>query len=143
MYILITNGVIFAIPVFVTLALCRNNWEEIRPTFVAEKFVATSHTTLKPYSQIQCVDRCFRAARNGRCSVAGYNKTAQSCHLSTDKLEDIVDVDDKSSGVFLVQLEPTGIIRIVLRDYCIATHTHTHAGTPARTHARTYAYTLI
>ena len=89
MHILITK-VIFAIPFLVTIALCLTNWEEIRPTFVTGKSVAMSHTSLRPFSQVQCVDRCFREAKNDRCSVAGYNMTTQFCHLSTDNYDNIV-----------------------------------------------------
>jgi len=110
MYVSIANVSVIVIPCITILALCQTNWEEIRPTFVTGKFVTTSHTTLRPFSQIQCVDRCFREARNGRCSVAGYNKTAQSCHLSTDNYENIVEVDDVSSGVFIIQLLHSGIL---------------------------------
>jgi len=117
MYIFITKGVIWTILLFVTLALCQKDWEEIRPSFMTGKFVTTSHTTLRPFSQIQCVDRCFREAKNGRCSVAGYNKTAQSCHLSTGNNEITVDVADVSSGVFVVQLEPTGLHRMYISPY--------------------------
>ena len=108
MYVSMANVVVLAIPCIAILALCQTNWDEIRQTFVTGKFVTTSHTTLRPFSQIQCVDRCFREARNGRCSVAGYNKTAQSCHLSTDNYENIVDVADVSSGVFILQNKTTG-----------------------------------
>jgi len=108
MYIFIMKVAVFVVPFLATLKLCQTNWEEIRPTFVTGKFVTTSHTTLGPYSQMQCVDRCFREARKGRCNMAGYNKTAQSCHLSTGNYEHIIDVADGSSGVFLVQIEPTG-----------------------------------
>jgi len=108
MYISIAKVAVIVIPCITIFAHCQTNWEEIRPTFVTGKFVTTSHTTLQPYSQIQCVDRCFRGAKNGRCNVAGYNRTAQSCHLSTSSYGNIVDVADVSSGVFIVQLETTG-----------------------------------
>jgi len=91
-----------------TISLCAATSQEIRTRFVTGKFVTTSHTTLQPYSQIQCVDRCFREARNGRCSVAGYNKTAQYCYLSIDSQQDLVDNADLSVGVFYVHQDTTG-----------------------------------
>ena len=64
------------------------------------KIVATSYMTLKSYSDIRCVRNCFEEKRQGRCSVAGYDKSTQTCFLSNDGPEDLVDADEKF-GVFL------------------------------------------
>jgi len=67
--------------------------------FAKGKAVLTSHTTIQPYSKIQCAMKCFEEGQNGGCSVAGYNKTLEACYLSLDSLQDVVEVADEMSGV--------------------------------------------
>ena len=40
--------------------------------------------------------------RQGVCNVAGYNATSQKCQLSVDRQQDVVDVEDEMSGVFVI-----------------------------------------
>ena len=103
--------------VFMFLLFCVSaaSTQKLHTYFVKGKTVATSHTTLRPYSQIQCVNRCVWEARNGHCSVAGYNKTAQSCHLSIGSQQDVFDDADQSVGVFYVHQETIGEIVLFRR----------------------------
>jgi len=85
-----------------TFALC---WAFLQTpaTFVAGKFVATNHTTLMPYSEIQCAAKCFEEGHNNRCSVAGYSRNTRTCYLSLDSLQNVSDVADQKVGVFIMQ----------------------------------------
>ena len=77
--------------------------DTVATTFTNGKFVATSHTTLQPFSKIQCVEKCHQEERKGMCSLAAYNKATKTCYLSTDSQQDVVDVSDESVGVFFLQ----------------------------------------
>ena len=77
-----------------------------KATFMTRKTVATSYLTIQSFSKVQCVDRCCREGREGRCSIAGYNKATKSCLLSMDSQQDVVDSTDVSNGVFIIQQEP-------------------------------------
>jgi len=64
------------------------------------KKVATSYMTLQSYSDIKCVRKCSVEKKQNRCSIAGYDKTTQTCFLSNDGHQDLLDADDEF-GVFL------------------------------------------
>jgi len=68
--------------------------------FTNRKAVATSHKTIQPLTDIQCVRECFQEGRKGMCNVAGYNKDTATCQLSVDSQQDVVDATDEMSGVF-------------------------------------------
>jgi len=89
-----------------TLVLSSANKQEIYAKFTKGKAVATSHTSLQQCSQIQCVRKCFEEGKTGACSVAGYNKARKVCYLSTDSEDEVVDVADELSGVFILP-QPT------------------------------------
>jgi len=40
--------------------------------------------------------------RKGVCNVAGYNATSQKCQLGVSSQQDLVDVEDEMSGVFVI-----------------------------------------
>jgi len=82
-----------------TLSICGATILTSAAMFTKGKAVLTSHTTLQPYSKIQCAEKCFEEGQNGRCSVAGYNKVLKACYLSVDSLQDVVNVADEMSGV--------------------------------------------
>jgi len=84
------------------VVLSSANTQEIYTTFIERKAVATSHTSLQQYSKIQCVKKCFEEGRKGACSVAGYNRATKVCYLSTDSQDEVVDVADELSGVFII-----------------------------------------
>ena len=71
--------------------------------FIAGKSLATNHTALGPYSEIQCAAKCFEEGRYNRCSVAGYSRETHTCYLSLDSLQDVSDVADQTVGVFIMQ----------------------------------------
>ena len=71
-----------------------------RAQFTKGKKVATSYMTLQSYSDIKCVRKCFVEKKQNRCSIAGYDKTTQTCFLSNDGQQDLLDADEEF-GVFL------------------------------------------
>jgi len=79
--------------------MCTANVQSINTYFTKGKMVATSYMTLKSCSSIKCVSKCFDEQRNTRCSVAGYDKSTQTCFLSNDGPQDLLDADEES-GVF-------------------------------------------
>jgi len=85
----------------VTIALSDGQIQDITTEFEAGKAVATSHTTIQPYSKIQCVKKCYEEGKKDRCNVAGYNKETKSCHLSVDMRHEVLDVADAGAGVYI------------------------------------------
>jgi len=76
--------------------------QQMNTTFITGKAVSTSHTSLQRYSKAQCVKKCLEEGKKGACSVAGYNEATRVCYLSTDSEDDVEDVVDELSGVFVV-----------------------------------------
>ena len=76
---------------------------EISATFIAGKSVATNHTALRPYSEIQCAAKCFDEGRCNRCRVSGYSRETHTCYLSLDSLHNVSDVADQNIGVFILK----------------------------------------
>ena len=85
-----------------TFTLCGATLQ-ISATFIAGKSVATNHTALRPYSEIQCAAKCFEEGRYNRCRIAGYNRETHACYLSLDILQEVVDVVDQNVGIFIMQ----------------------------------------
>jgi len=83
-----------------TSSICGATIVTTSAMFAKGKAVSTSHTTLQPYSKIQCAEKCYEEGQNGRCSIAGYNKALKACYLSLDSVQDLVNVADEMSGVF-------------------------------------------
>jgi len=84
--------------------MCMASVQTTKTQLSKGKMVATSYMTLQSYSDIKCVRKCFEEKRQNRCSVAGYDKSTQTCFLSNDGPQDLLDAD-KEFGVFLF-LEP-------------------------------------
>ena len=69
------------VAILLTSSICGATIVTTSAMFVNGKAVSTSHTTLQPYSKIQCAEKCFEEGQNGRCRVAGYNKALEACYL--------------------------------------------------------------
>ena len=95
--------------------LSEGHIEDIKTEFVKGKLVSTSHTTLQPYSKIECVKKCYEEGKKGNCNVAGYDKSTKSCHLSLDKDTDVVDVAAEAAGVYIF---PQGNDGVFIKAIC-------------------------
>jgi len=66
------------------------------------------------------VRKCNKERRNGKCTLAGYDKRTNTCYLSDDDPLNVTDKDDEMIGVFYYEMTDvnfyeqavTGIIRI-------------------------------
>jgi len=86
--------------IFFISSTCRANVFTTFANFTKGKVVSDSHTTIQPYSKIQCAVKCFEEGRNGRCNVAGYNIALKACFLSDGTPQDVFDVANDTLGVF-------------------------------------------
>jgi len=77
--------------------------QDFKATFLKRKTITSSYLTVERYSKIQCVEKCYKEGKEGRCSVAVYNKATRSCQLSMDSQLDLLDTYDDSSGVYIYQ----------------------------------------
>ena len=77
--------------------------------FVNGKCVGSSRMTLHHCSKIKCVQKCHEESTKGLCNLAGYDKATKTCYLSMDRPQDVLDVDDDSSGVYFME---TGTLKI-------------------------------
>jgi len=84
---------------FFTTTFCDATVLTAYGTFTKREAVATFHKTIQQISQIQCVRECFKEAPNGLCSAAGYNIATETCSLSDNSLQYVIDVNDEMSGV--------------------------------------------
>jgi len=100
---------------FFTSAVYGSTILTMSANFTKGKAVSTSHTTIQPYSKIQCAEKCFEEGRYGRCSVAGYNKALKACYLSVDTPQDVVDVADDMSGVYFIKNGESSVYNSVRR----------------------------
>jgi len=91
------------------ITLCMATFRSVTTNFTEKKMVITSHTTLQPFSIIQCVDLCYKEKEKGVCTLAEYNKTSETCYLSVDNPQNAVDTTDVMSGVFFYEPLLTGI----------------------------------
>jgi len=89
--------------IFFISSTCKANFLTTSANFVSGKAVSNSHTTIQPYSYMQCAVKCFEEGRNGRCNVAGYNIALEACYLSVDTPQDVLDVADEMSGVLYMK----------------------------------------
>jgi len=71
--------------------------------FVNRKCVGTSRMTLQHYSKIKCVQKCHEESTKGLCNVAGFDNATNTCYLSLDRPQDVLDVDDDMSGVYFME----------------------------------------
>ena len=77
----------------------------IKSKCMSRKSVETSQMTLYNHSEIHCVLKYYEENTKGMCSVAGYNKTTQTCHLSVDIHHDVLDFDQETSVVCFLSQE--------------------------------------
>ena len=96
----ITTCVAFFI--FISLSMCGAIILPTSANFTKRKTVATSVKTIQPVSKIQCVEKCLEEGQKGRCIIAGYNRATKVCHLSLDRRQDVIDVNDETFGVFFI-----------------------------------------
>jgi len=85
-----------------TASICEATLLSTTAQFTKGKVVATSYKTIQPFSEVQCVTKCFEDGRKGMCYVAGYNKVTSTCYLSVDREQDVLDVEDDMTGVFYI-----------------------------------------
>ena len=101
-----------SIVLLVTVTMCTATIQSVTTKYIEKKTVATSHTTLQKISEIKCVERCNKERKNGMCTVAGYNKATQTCYLSVDKPQTVLDTDDEMSGVLFYESDLTSTTNI-------------------------------
>lgn len=98
----------FAVVSIVAFSQSLAELQDFEATFMKRKTV-NSYLTIKRYSKIQCAEKCFKERKQGRCSIAAYDKASKSCRLSMGTLQDVVDTLDDSSGVFIYQPDPLAL----------------------------------
>ena len=91
-----------AVVILMTIALCSADIQELRTEFVKSKVLSTSYATKQHISKLNCVQWCSRDRQVGKCKTAGYNKYSKECKLSMDHPDDLMDVADEMSGVFVL-----------------------------------------
>jgi len=106
-----------SVVLFLTITLCNANVQNVMTRFTVNKSVATSYTTLQKISKIECAIQCHKERQKGMCTLAGYNTSTQTCYLSVDSTQDIIDTTDGTTGVVFFELDPTGIIIILISNY--------------------------
>lgn len=94
------TSTVYAACIFLwTTALSDASIQATATNFTRGKAVASSHTVLQPLSKVQCARKCYDEGKEGRCNIAGYNKTTKACYLSVDTHHDVIDVQDENTGV--------------------------------------------
>jgi len=91
-----------AVVILMTIALCSADIQAVRTEFVKNKVLSSSYATKQPISKLNCVQWCSRDRQVGKCKTAGYNKYSKECKLSMDNQEDLMDVADEMTGVFVL-----------------------------------------
>ena len=81
------------------------DFQQFTVTFIERKTVSTCYKTIEPFSEVQCAEKCYAEGQQGRCTIAGYNKATQSCRLSMDSQQDVVNSQDEWDSVFIYQQE--------------------------------------
>jgi len=99
------------ISLLLAISLCDANTRFEKSKFTQKKMVKTSHKTLQNITSIRCVQICYKERQTGWCTLAGYNKATQTCFLSSDDPQNVLDTTDEMSGVFY-EPEHTGIFYI-------------------------------
>jgi len=92
----------FVVFVFIKVTGCGATCVTTYANFTSRKAVASSFRTIEPFTQIQCVRECINEGRKGVCNLAGYHASSKKCQLSADSQQDVVDVEDGMSGVFVI-----------------------------------------
>jgi len=106
----------FAVVIVLTVSQCNANFQEIRASLMPRKTVATSYLTLKRYSRMRCAEKCYAEGKQGRRTIAAFNKASSSCRLSMDSEQDVVDIPDDSSAVYIIQHESPVVTQGILDD---------------------------
>ena len=109
----------FVVVVLFTFSQSFVDIQDFKATFVTRKTITSSYLTVERYSKIQCVEKCYKEGKEGRCNIAAYNKATRSCRLSMDSQLDLLDTYDDSSGVYIYQ-EPLVTIQGILNDYTLS-----------------------
>ena len=81
-------------------SMCMATVNTTSTTLTKGKMVPTSYMTLQAFSDMNCVRKCFLEKMQNRCSVAGYDKSTQTCFLSNDGPQDLLATADEDVGVF-------------------------------------------
>jgi len=92
-----------AVVILMTIVLCSADIQEVRTEFVKNKVLSTSYATTQHISKLNCVQWCSRDRQMGKCKIAGYNKYAKTCSLSMDNPEDLINVADEMTGVYVIE----------------------------------------
>jgi len=109
------KAVTVAVVILVTIALCSADIQEVRTQFVKKKVLSTSYATKHHISKLNCVQWCFRDRQMGKCQIAGYNKYAKTCSLSMDNPENLLDVADEITGVYVMEQAAGDTVRFCYR----------------------------
>jgi len=104
----------FAVVFLVTFSHCITDFQEFK--LITKKTVATSYLTFERNSDIRCVERCYAEGKQERCTIAAFNTATMSCRLSMDSQQDVVDISDDSSGVYIFQPHPAVVTQGILDD---------------------------
>ena len=99
----------FTVVILATVSLSHADIQEFMATFLKGKTVPSSYLTLERFSKVQCAEKCYKEGKQNRCRIAGYNKGTKTCRLSMDYQQDVLDIADDSSGVFIYPPEPPAI----------------------------------
>ena len=94
-----------AIVFLATVPYSHADFQQFTVTFIERKTVSTSYKTIEPLSEVQCAEKCYAEGQQGRCTIVGYNKATQSCRLSIDIQQDVVNSQDEWDSVFIYQQE--------------------------------------
>jgi len=97
-----------AVVFLLTIALCSTTMRDARTQFVKNKIISTSYVSKQPISQLNCVRWCLSDGNKGKCKIAGYKMSENSCSLSMDNPDDLVEVADEMSGVFVIETVDRG-----------------------------------
>jgi len=98
-----------AIILLLTISLCYADIQSVATKFTEMKSVVTSYVTLQDISKIKCVEKCNKERQNNRCTLAAYDKRTKTCYLSDDDPMNVLDTEDKMTGVFFYEPCVTGI----------------------------------
>jgi len=98
----------FAVVFLITIGFCSTTMRDARTQFVKNEILSTSYATNQPISQLNCVRWCFSDGNKGKCKIAGYKLSDKSCSLSMDNPEDLMEVADELSGVFVIETVDRG-----------------------------------
>jgi len=110
-----TKAATVAVVTLVTIALCSADIQEVRTQFVKNKVLSTSYATKHNISKLNCVQWCFRDRQMGKCKIAGYNKYAKTCSLSMDNPENLMNVVDEMTGVYVMEQAAGDTVRFCNR----------------------------